>query len=147
MSKHVRFIAGVVIGVVIGVLIFVGFVMSKSDNSTSAQPGTVQIGETEKVDSLSGAWVADKMTAVVTDTSISISWDVDGTTGLYWKGTFVVAAKDGEKIQSAGDVAAMEESFLSSRDTEKEFVYENGKLSFKRTVMGVTSVISLVRAS
>lgn len=117
------------------------------DNESAPKSNTVQIGETQKVDSLTGNWKADKMTAVVTDTSISISWDADGTTGLYWKGTFVVAAKDGEKIQSTGDVAAMEESFLSSRDTEKEFVYQDGKLSFKRTVMGVTSVISLVRAS
>jgi len=122
-------------------------IMRANDNESAPQPGTVQIGETEKVDALIGNWKTDKMEAIVTDTSIWISWNADGTTGLYWKGSFVNAAKDGEKIMSAGDLAAMEESFLASRDSEKEFVYENGKLSFKRTVMGVTSVISLTRSS
>jgi hypothetical protein len=145
MKKHARLIAGIAVGIVIGALIFVGFLMSKSDNSASAQPGTVQIGETEKVDSLTGSWTADKMTATVTDMSIEVMWMTEEMSGLYWKGSFVVAAKDGEKINSAGDLVAMEESFISSRDTEKEFVYENGKLSFKRTVMGVTTVIHLVR--
>jgi Flp pilus assembly protein CpaB len=123
------------------------FINVNKDKSAAPQPGTVQIGETETVDILVGTWKTDKMDAIVTDNAIWISWNADGTTGLYWKGSFVNAAKDGDTILSAGDVEAMEESFLSSRDTEKEFVYENGKLSFKRTVMGVTSVISLTRAS
>ena len=138
------FIIPIILSVAAFILAAAAFI--HSNNESLPQPGTVQIGETEKVESLVGTWKADKMDAVVTDTTISISWNAEGTTGLYWKGTFVPAAKDGDKILSAGDLVAMEESFLSSRDSEKEFVYENGKLSFKRTVMGVTSVISLSRA-
>src|SRR6478609_2510339 len=104
------------------------FINVNKDKSAAPQPGTVQIGETQKVDVLVGNWKTDKMEAIVTDTTIWISWNADGTTGLYWKGSFINAAKDGDTILSAGDVEAMEESFLSSRDTEKEFVYENGKL-------------------
>lgn len=127
------------------ILAFAAIVRANTHNESAPNPGTVQIGETEKVDSLVGNWKTDKMDAIVTETTIWISWNADGTTGLYWKGSFVAAAKSGDVIMSAGDVEAMEESFLSSRDTEKEFTYKDGKLSFKRTVMGVTSVIYLSR--
>ena len=142
--RNYRFIVPAALALA-ALLLSIFAIMKAGDNESAPKSGTVQIGETQKVESLTGNWKADKMEAIVTDTGIWISWNADGTTGLYWKGTFVVAAKDGEKIMSAGDVVAMEESFLSSRDTEKEFIYENGKLSFKRTVMGVTSVISMTR--
>lgn len=145
MRNNYRFLVPAILALA-ALILSIFAVVKANDNESAPKPGTVQIGETEKVESLAGNWTTEKMEAIVTDTTIWISWNADGTTGLYWKGTFVAAAKDGEKIISAGDLAAMEESFLSSRDSEKEFVYENGKLSFKRTVMGVTSVISLTRA-
>lgn len=145
--RNYRILLVPVLLAVAAMLLSIYAIMRAGDNESAPQPGTVQIGETQKVDVLVGNWKTDKMEAIVTDTTIWISWNADGTTGLYWKGSFINAAKDGDTILSAGDVEAMEESFLSSRDTEKEFVYENGKLSFKRTVMGVTSVISLTRAS
>jgi hypothetical protein len=117
-----------------------------NSNESAPKPGTVQIGETKESVSILGSWTADKMTATVTETTIEIQWSTDEMSGLYWKGSFVGTAADGDKLVSAGDLAAMEESFISSRDPEKEFVYENGKLSFKRTVMGMTSVIHLTRS-
>ena len=95
---------------------------------------------------LNGNWSfqqdAMSMKAVVADSKITIELDSDGTSGLYWKGTFMpVAGSTG--IVSAGDTAAMKLSLFGSGDKSKTFTYEDGKLNFPFSIMGTTKTIAL----
>lgn len=96
---------------------------------------------------ITGTWANENMFATVTDSTIVILWSTKDLNGLYWKGSFTATVANGEKIFSAGDTVAMEESMLASQDSDKEFVYENNTLSFKRTVAGVTQIIRMTRAA
>lgn len=95
--------------------------------------------------SLVGTWKSadPPMAAHISSNTIQIDWVDDEA--LYWKGTMPTALTNGTKVVSAGDTKAMDESFLASLDTEKEFTYVDGKLTFSMSMLGVTRTVYLTR--
>lgn len=101
-------------------------------------------------DSLAGTWSTTStdgptMTADVSADTIEIQWTTADTTALYWKGSFESSATNGSTITSDGDTETMAMSLLASMSETKEFVYDDGKISFDFTIMGVTSKLTLER--
>lgn len=86
--------------------------------------------------------------ATILENDIEVQWN-DGadTNALYWKGTFTTPVSthlgDMFVVTSVGDTKAMSNSLLGSQDSTKDFLYEDRKLSFKMTVLGVTQTIHL----
>lgn len=119
------------------------FVYSMSGNPSDTNPL-----------SFNGPWSAQvnstSFMTTITGDDIEIQWvEGDDTSGLYWKGTFPVPASmtQGSEfdIKSTGDVSAMSASLFGSQDDQKTFTYKNGKLNFKMTVAGVTTIVHLER--
>lgn len=64
--------------------------------------------------------------------------------GTYWAGTFDTSnTSDVFQVLSQGDTETMSYSVLGSQDKTKVFEYDNGILSFRFTVMGITETIYL----
>ncbi len=78
---------------------------------------------------------------------ITVNWvnKADSTTALYWVGTYEAPTEAVETFtwMSAGDVAQMETGLLASGDDSKEFTYEDGKLKYELTAMGVTMTVEM----
>jgi hypothetical protein len=135
-------------------------VASSQHKSTAAAAATEALPAVEISDnpadpssgaSLNGHWTADlgssTLLAVVTDNGIEIQWANGDSSALYWKGTFPVPQKLVAKftIVSEGDLHAMDESMLGSKDLEKTFTYENNTINFSLTAIGVTTKVHLSR--
>lgn len=97
-----------------------------------------------------GSWVAEgdlaDFEADISEGSISIEVDFEGTSGLYWAGDFPVpseGAENGEEIQSAGYAQALQGQMFASGAEAKTFTYADGKLVFEFTIMGATERIEL----
>jgi hypothetical protein len=136
--KKVLFIAACTIAaVVIGV---VGYAMFLSGNPKDTTPVT-----------FNGPWQAKlndaTLNAVISGDGIEIHLVTSQTDAIYWKGTFPTPMNVTHgsifTIVSAGDTVVMDESLLASQDKTKEFTFDNGKLKFKMTVMGVTQTVEL----
>lgn len=100
--------------------------------------------------SLVGNWVMTdgdddfSMTAKVTSNDIKITWLSAGTKALYWKGTFTNADSASEgTIVSHGDRDVLDSSILGSMEKNKEFEFDDGKLSYEMSVMNASRTITL----
>lgn len=85
------------------------------------------------------------MNATIVDGNIKILLKSGGSEGLYWDGSFPATAADGVEIVSAANVESLKMSLFGSGDKDKTFLYEDGKLNFAFTMMGVTKNITLSR--
>lgn len=85
--------------------------------------------------------------ATIAGDIITVNWvnEPESTTALYWVGTYEAPkeATDTFTWTSAGDVAQMETALLASGDDSKEFTYEDGKLKYELTAMGVTMTVEM----
>lgn len=81
--------------------------------------------------------------------TIEIYWVSDGgnTRTLYWAGTYDPPADGAEPYSwvSQNDTDRTSAALLASGDSAKEFTYENGKLSYSASVLGVTTTIEAVK--
>lgn len=107
-------------------------------------------GSDVEPESLEGVWMtaddaAVQMTAEIIDGDIIIDWTMEDISALYWMGSAPDEATDGDSFTSNGNTAQMDASLLGSGDPTKEFRYEDGKISFELTVVGVTQRIYLER--
>lgn len=97
--------------------------------------------------SWNGTWSSepDSMSAEISNDTIQIDIVTDDLSGLYWKGTWpsTTEAADGAVLTSEGDVDAMFGSLLGSQDTSKEFIYDNGEITFSFSMLGVTKTVRL----
>ena len=88
------------------------------------------------------------MEAEISGDTITINWAyADGTTALYWVGTYVAPtdATDTYTWTSQGDTGQMSSALLASGDDAKEFSYSGGKLSFQASMVGVTATVEMER--
>lgn len=96
--------------------------------------------------SLVGTWRSSNppMRAHVSHGHIRIVFvDDTGASDLYWKGTFLNRARNGDKFVSIGDTEAMSESFFGSYAKIKRFTYRNGRLSFKLWFFDIVHTVIL----
>ena len=121
--------------------------------STATAPAEEQAPPAEPLN-LTGDWKqtnsnsADSyQAATIAGDIITVNWvnEAESTTALYWVGTYEAPteATDTFTWTSAGDVAQMETALLASGDDSKEFTYEDGKLKYELTAMGVTMTVEM----
>lgn len=137
----------------LGVLALAGCSTPSAGQSTAgATPAATQ--EQAAPADLTGEWVEESanaggtQTATITADTISIDWvnTDDGTTAVYWIGTYAAPAKAGDFTwTSTRDQAATDSALLASTDPTKDFTFAGGKLSYKVTAMGVSKNVTLVR--
>jgi hypothetical protein len=133
-------IVGAICVVLLGVFIVLyGFV----DNGSAESKNPVSlIGEWHQTDS----GIPDiYMTATIDADSIQINMKMKDAAGVYWLGTFNVDEDLSKpvKIVSQADADGMAMSIFSSTDKTKTFFYENGDLSYKFSIMGITTTVHL----
>lgn len=126
---------------------------SSGGGSTASATAEEQAPAAEPLD-LTGDWMQTNSNSADSYQAASISGDVitvnwvnkaDSTTALYWVGTYEAPTEAVETFtwMSAGDVAQMETGLLASGDDSKEFTYEDGKLKYELTAMGVTMTVEM----
>ncbi len=101
---------------------------------------------------LTGTWKSEEsegtyQEAVINDGTIEINWinDAEQTKALYWIGSYEAPteAVDTYSWTSAGDIETMASALLASQDETKDFKYENGKITYEVSAMGVTKTVEL----
>ncbi|MGN7189982.1 hypothetical protein [Curtobacterium sp. MCBA15_004] len=103
---------------------------------------------------LSGEWKQNNsasdsgwMTATITADTITANFVTDSgdMTSLFWVGSFT--APSGPDLPytwtSTRDQAATESALLASSDATKDFVYDDGEISFPVTIAGSTATVRL----
>lgn len=82
--------------------------------------------------------------------TIEIYWvtESDGTTALYWAGSFKAPTDSTEpyKWVSENDHSKTGMALLASGDDTKEFTYENGQISYSAAAFGVTTTVKAEKA-
>lgn len=100
-------------------------------------------------DNLVGEWEgvteSDTHVATITEDSIEVYWENDGTKALYWSGTFAnpKTVEQPYIFESANNKEKTENALLASRDEVKKFTYENGELSYEVSALGMTRTTKL----
>lgn len=89
--------------------------------------------------------------AIIRSDTIEIYWAADGTdiSALYWAGTYIAPTTANEPYswESENDKSKTENALLASSDATKTFTYENGKISYSMSALGLTTTIYLERAN
>lgn len=114
-------------------------------------------GETQQTEntpiSLDGTWVqvdAEESyhKAEIKDGTIEINWvfEEDNTEALYWAGSCETPTEgDTFTWDSVNDTEKTSTALMASPDETKTFTYEDGKISYEASAMGVTKTIELER--
>jgi hypothetical protein len=130
---------------------------SSTQSAGSGSPSTsAAAAPAPTIPDLTGNWaeVADAsaspssttQTAVIMGNTIEITWhNTDGTTALYWAGSFTAPTTPGNTYEwdSANDTTKTESAILASSDPTKHFTYKDGKLSYPVSALGVTKTETL----
>lgn len=84
--------------------------------------------------------------ATIADGVITVNWIAPDSKSIYWVGTAPTDETE-QKFTwtSAGDTEAMSTALLASGDDAKEFVYDNGVISYEVTALGTTMTVKLER--
>lgn len=102
-------------------------------------------GDWKQADGTDDAWMA----ATIKGKTITVNWvsDSGDTESLYWKGTYKAPTDDADSYEwtSKGDTKAMAKSLMASSDSEKEFAYKDGQLTYKASALGTTKTIRMNR--
>lgn len=85
--------------------------------------------------------------ATISGDEILINWvnDTESTTAIYWAGTYEAPteATDTYTWDSVNDTSQTKNALLASSDPTKTFTYEDGKLKYELTAMGVTMTVEM----
>ena len=101
---------------------------------------------------LSGAWIGnngqkDVVSAQIGADGITINWDDgEGTTMLYWKGSFPVP--EGSQAEKAVTSRASERDtidLLASQSDTKDFAVRRDRITFSMSALGVTYQVTMRR--
>lgn len=133
--------------IVLFVLVLLVAMAACGSSSDKAAPTTTTSAQEDKVPNFEGNWQTAKdapvaMTARIHDGVITIQWNDDEMQGLYWVGTWPYLAGQ-DTLTSVGDTDTMSSALLASQDSTKEFTYKDGNISYKLTIVGVTTTITL----
>ncbi|MGR4009166.1 hypothetical protein [Leucobacter sp. 1207-22] len=103
---------------------------------------------------LTGKWIDEEadggtQVATITADTISIDWvnEAEGTTAVYWVGTFPAPDTTDDKYDftSTRDAEATAAAMMASTSDSKDFSYEDGVLSYTVEAVGVTKTFKLTR--
>lgn len=131
---------------------------SNESTGTSSQPASsAEVAEPtpaptpEPAPDLTGVWTQvdasdSYQQATIQGDTIEINWiSSDGTSALYWAGSFTAPEDSAEPYSwiSNNDTSKTSGALLASGDATKEFTYENGTISYEVSMMGVTTTLQL----
>lgn len=116
--------------------------------------GAAQVEETQPQTppDLTGEWVQvdgnsedTYQTATISGNTITVNWVTKDSTALYWAGTFEPPASADEPYtwESKNDTEKTSLAIMASSDETKTFTYEDGKISYDVSAMGVTTKVKL----
>lgn len=144
--RPLMFIAALLV-ILAPILVFF-MVNGKESSEASPKPENIPtslIGEWRQT---SGGIDGVLMTASVSPGSIQINMESRDSSSIYWLGTFDTDKNPNTsfKTESIGDSDAMSMSIFGSQDKTKLFSYENGKISYKFTMLKTTTTVYLAKA-
>ena len=117
-------------------------VVSLTSCGSSSKPKTASVPF-----SWNGSWSTNPsfMSAIITDDVIKINIVDNGSTSLYWKGSWPTAttASDGAQLVSNADTEALAASIMGSQSSKKTFTYADHELTFEFTMLGTTKTVHL----
>lgn len=137
---------------VVGVIVLLLALSSPSVSTIEYHPGQTETPNAQvdiPMQSLNGTWTADSgdgaiMTATVQNDTIEILMENEGVSMIYWMGTFVDSADDGEVVTS--DKIEVDKAVMSQA-ISKEFIVGDGVMSFELKAMGMTRMVVLNHAT
>ena len=105
----------------------------------------------EPAPDLTGVWTQvdagdSYQQATIQGDTIEINWiGTDGTSALYWAGSFSAPSTADEPYTwtSTNDTSKTSGALMASSDETKDFTYEGGKISYSVSMMGVTTTVQL----
>jgi uncharacterized lipoprotein NlpE involved in copper resistance len=140
---------------VIALTVVTMFLLGGCNSSSSATVASAAPTPTPAPD-LTGTWKADPTDAgnyseaTITKDTIEISWVIENgkTTSLYWSGSYTAPTNNDEPYTwtSTADKTKTSKSMFASQDDTKDFSYEAGIISFKASMLGVTTTVELKKA-
>lgn len=135
MRRHHTFFAFWILLIAILIVAMLFLITGCSSKASSDQP-------TSSV----GAYVNKEETikANVTEDMIEIFLVADGSSALYWDGTWDPKK---EAVTSTADREALDSSLFGSQDDSKKFKVTKNGIGFEMSMMGVTKSVVLRRAS
>lgn len=102
------------------------------------------VGEWKQVD---GNSEESYQRATIQEGTMEIYWvnEAEESEALYWAGTYVAPEKDVDTYtwDSVNDKEKTDSALLASGDDQKTFTYEDGKLSYSVSAMGMTQTVYL----
>lgn len=123
---------------------------ASSEAASSAAEATPE-PTPEPVPDLTGVWTQvdagdSYQQATIQGDTIEINWIwTDGTSALYWAGSFSAPSTADEPYTwtSTNDTSKTSGALMASSDETKDFTYEGGKISYSVSMMGVTTTVQL----
>lgn len=105
----------------------------------------------EPAPDLTGVWTQvdagdSYQQATIQGDTIEINWiGTDGTSALYWAGSFSAPSTADEPYTwtSTNDTSKTSGALMASSDETKDFTYEDGTISYSVSMMGVTTTLQL----
>lgn len=146
-----------VVGMVLSLSACGGSTSNESAGTTNQPTSSAEVAEPtpeptpEPAPDLTGVWTQvdagdSYQQATIQGDTIEINWiNSDGTTALYWAGSYTAPETAAEPYSwtSENDTAKTSGALLASQDASKEFTYENGTISYEASMMGVTTTLQL----
>lgn len=83
--------------------------------------------------------------AIISGGVIEIYWVSDLIDSVYWVGSCPIPTGDPFTWTSTGDTARMNTALLASTDEFKDFTYNDGRISYSVTALGITATFTLER--
>ncbi|MCI7325232.1 DUF5067 domain-containing protein [bacterium] len=119
--------------------------------AVSSAPESTPEPTPEPIPDLTGVWVQvdagdSYQKATIQSDTIEINWiGTDGTSALYWAGSFTAPTTADEPYTwtSTNDTSRTSGALMASSDETKEFIYDDGKISYSVSMMGVSKTVYL----
>lgn len=143
------------IGLVCILVAFSAFVFIWASLNPDIVTAFPSVSDPQPID-LNGSWTQKKaigadayMVASIDSNVIRVYWVTDGgdSKSLYWWGSFDEPENlDAEySWESINDHSKTDSSMLASSADTKEFLYQNGELTFSASLMGTTKTIRMAK--
>lgn len=105
---------------------------------------------------LTGDWkqnnsksTTDYQVMVISGNTMEIYWvsEEDGTSSLYWAGTFTPPTRGGDTYSwtSTNDHSKTDTALLASGDDTKTFTYRNGVITYSASALGTSTTVRMTR--
>lgn len=119
--------------------------------AVSSAPESTPEPTPEPIPDLTGVWIQvdagdSYQKATIQSDTIEINWiGTDGTSALYWAGSFTAPTTVDEPYTwtSTNDTSRTSGALMASSDETKDFIYDDGKISYSVSMMGVSKTVYL----